>query len=185
MADNNTKACTICLEDIIDTNISYLPCCHGFHQHCFSNYIEDKIKSRKNISCPICRIEHFVYGHRNYEFIMNELGITYDVEKDRNTPYEQYIPSGLHTYNLSRMNNSQHPGTTTPDMYNLSRMNNNAHSTITMPAPVSPNNTMVRTPNRRRQQISCNVFWFKYRYYIIVFVLLIVVSSVAFMFLHH
>jgi Ring finger domain len=171
MSDKN-NTCTICLDEINDNNVSYLPCCHGFHQECFTNYITDKIKSKKNVSCPICRIEHFVYGQRNYEFIMNELGITYDNESNRSTPYEQYIPSGLHDNNLSRIN------------INIQ----NAHSIITMPMPVSPNSNTVRTPTRRRQQIqqtTCNVFWFKYRYYVIFVVLVLIISSVSFLFISH
>lgn len=169
MSDKN-NTCTICLDEISDKNVSYLPCCHGFHQECFTNYVTEKIKSKKNVSCPICRIEHFVYGHRDYEFIMNELGITYDVERNRNALYEQYIPSGLQDSNLTRIN-----------------INLSSHSIITMPMPVSPNSNTVRTPTRRRQQqqTSCNVFWFKYRYYILIVVLVLVISSVSFLFISH
>jgi Ring finger domain len=160
--------CTICLEEINDNNVSYLPCCHGFHQECFTNYVSAKIRSKRNVSCPICRIEHFVYGQIDYEVIMNELGITHGNENNRDAPYEQYIPSGLHDGNLNRIN------------INIQ----NSDLIITMPMPVSPNSNTVRTP-RRRQQTSCNVFWFKYQYYVIILILVLVISSVSFLFISH
>lgn len=164
---NNTNSCTICLEEMNDDKTSYLPCCHGFHQQCFHEYITNKIKSKRNISCPVCRIEHFIYGQRNYEFIMNELGISHDKE---NTSYEQYIPSGLYNTNMNRTHNTN-PNT-----------NNNIyqHSVITMPMQVSP-----RASHRRRQQTqtNCNIFWLKYRYYIIALLLIVIISSVSFLFI--
>jgi len=79
MDASDHKTCTICLEQIDDlTKASFLPCFHAFHQQCFNDYIVDKIKQKKNITCPVCRVSHFAYGDRNYSFIMSELCITVD-----------------------------------------------------------------------------------------------------------
>lgn len=170
MTDVSTsKTCTICLEEITDSSVSYLPCCHGFHQECFSDYITEKIKSKRNISCPNCRKEHFIYGQRDYEFIMNELGIKYETE---NTSYEQYIPSGFYSTNINASTNISRLHNTVHNQYQ--------HSIITVPIQGSP-----RTTNRRRQQTSCNVFWLKYRFYMIALLLIIVIGIVSFLFIFH
>lgn len=168
MANENedTNTCTICLDEITDNNISYLPCCHGFHQECFNCYITEKIKSKKNISCPICRIEHFTYGQRNYQFIMNELGIPYENENNRIPSYQQYIPTSV--YNAA--NNRTYNNVPIPYI---------PHSVITM--PISTANSLQRRPTTRRQPTSCNVFWLKYRYYMIGLVLIAVLSYVSFL----
>lgn len=157
----DVKTCSICLEEITVEDISYLPCCHGFHQDCFNEYITQKIKSKRNISCPICRIDHFVYGQRNYQFIMNELGITYENE-DEDNRIPSYMTTGVH--------NSIRTHNTIPIQYI-------PHSVITM----SLNNNLHRTPNRRHQHITCNAIWFRYRYYLIGCLLIIVLSYVSFL----
>ena len=71
-----TQTCTICLEDILNENTtSYLPCCHGFHQQCFQIYANHKNQTKKNISCPNCREEHYTYGQNDYKSIINGLGL--------------------------------------------------------------------------------------------------------------
>ena len=71
-----TCTCTVCFEEITDEKTtSYFPCNHALHQGCCTEYIKHAIQARKNISCPVCRQEHFTYGHRNYEFIRSELGL--------------------------------------------------------------------------------------------------------------
>lgn len=159
----NTTICTICLDEITDDNVSYLPCCHGFHQDCFNDYISEKIKAKKNISCPICRIEHFTYGQRNYQFIMNELGINYESDNNRIQSYQQYIPQGFHS-------NREH---------NIEPIPYIPHAVLTM--PVSMPNNLTRIPSRRRQQTSCDIIWFKYRYYIIGLVFIAIIGYVSFL----
>lgn len=162
----DTNTCTICLDDITDNNISYLPCCHGFHQECFTAYITEKIKSKRNISCPICRIEHFQYGQRNYQFIMNELGIVHEDENVRIPSYQQYIPTSVYNANTRTVNDIPIPYI--------------PHSVITM--PLNTANSIQRRPTtRRQQQTTCNIIWFKYRYYIIGLILIAVISYISFL----
>jgi hypothetical protein len=162
----DTNTCIICLDEITDDNISYLPCCHGFHQECFNSYITEKINSKKNISCPICRIEHFTYGQRNYQFIMNELGIVYETENNRIPSYQQYIPASVYNANNRTYNNIPIPYI--------------PHSVITM--PISTANNLQRRPTiRRQQQITCNIVWYKCRYYCIGLVLIGIISYVSFL----
>lgn len=164
---NETNTCTICLDEITDSNISYLPCCHGFHQECFNSYISEKVKSKQNISCPICRIEHFKYGERNYQFIMNELRIPYEDENENNRipSYQQYIPASV--YNASNHTTSH-----------SAQIPYIPHSVITMPT----NNLQRRQTSRRQQETTlCNMIWYKCRYYLIVLVLMGVISYVSFL----
>lgn len=163
----HTNTCTICLDEMTDNNLSYLPCCHGFHQACFNQYITEKIKSKKNISCPICRIEHFIYGQRNYQFIMNELGITYenDNANDRIPSYLQYIPTSVYNANNITYNNIPIPYI--------------PHSVITM--PMNTTNNLPRRSTIRRQPLTCNTMWLKYRYYIIGIMLIGILSYVSFL----
>lgn len=162
----NVNTCTICLDEITENNVSYLPCCHGFHQECFNNYITEKIKSKKNISCPICRIEHFIYGQRNYQFIMNELGIVYESENSGIPAYQQYIPTNV--YNVNNR------------AYNITPIPYIPHSVITMPMNTI-NNTQRRPTIRRQPHIDCNVIWLKFRYYLIGFVLIGILTYVSFL----
>jgi hypothetical protein len=176
-----TNTCTICLDEITD-NISYLPCCHGFHQECFNSYITEKIKSKKDISCPVCRIEHFKYGERNYQFIMNELGIVYESENNRIPAYQQYIPASVH--NGSRIPSYLQNIPTSPDnrnrTYNDISMPYIPHSVITMPINTT-NNLQRRPTTMRQQQTTCNIVWYKCRYYVIGLILMGVLSYVSFL----
>ena len=45
---NNT--CTICLEDMNEENVRYLPCCHGFHTKCINEWL------KTHDTCPECRL---------------------------------------------------------------------------------------------------------------------------------
>lgn len=157
MSDTNTAStCTICLDEITENNVvSYLPCCHGFHQQCFNEYIRNEIKLKKNISCPNCRIEHFMYGQATYEFIMNELGMRYET---KDNSYDSYIPTATYNTSISRIHNHYQ------------------HSIVTIPTQQTP-----RTSNRQRQHTSCNDLWFKYRFYMIALVLIVVISLVSFL----
>lgn len=44
------KTCTICLEEMNEKNVRYLPCCHGFHTKCIDEWL------KTNDSCPECRL---------------------------------------------------------------------------------------------------------------------------------
>lgn len=153
--------CSICLDDL-DSDLSYLPCCHGFHQRCFASYITEKIQNKKCISCPLCRKEHFQYGDKSYEFIKNHLGISYG-----NDAYDQYIPRGFNSIQTHRVNGN------TP---------NDTHQHI-VTIPVAVNSGILRNVYRDRRYTtnSTYVVWLKYRYYIIGLILILVISGVSFL----
>jgi len=43
------QQCTICFEDIMESNLEVLPCAHTFHRECIGRW------TRQNASCPVCR----------------------------------------------------------------------------------------------------------------------------------
>jgi hypothetical protein len=169
--DNEHKGCVICLEDFNttnDTNISYLPCMHGFHQDCFHDYITDKIKSKRDITCPLCRTEHFKYGHKSYEFIMNELGLTYNTNiVDNNSNYSGY--TGIN--NIGNRYNNSYANIIFDNNIGTNNVNTH-HSIVTIPTDNGINNT-------RRHNDKVNVLWHHYRYYVIVILLIIIISSIS------
>lgn len=44
------NTCTICLEDMNEEGVRYLPCCHGFHTKCIDEWL------KTHDTCPECRL---------------------------------------------------------------------------------------------------------------------------------
>lgn len=90
------ETCVICQEDIIDDK-SIMPCNHQFHPECMAVYIENKIKTKADIECPICRCNHFKLHSREYEFLRGEIdnineGQRYEEEQNRQKAlHEQFM----------------------------------------------------------------------------------------------
>jgi len=54
--DEHTKICSICIENIENTNhIVIMPCKHIFHKKCIKPWLVQKVILGKNPHCPMCR----------------------------------------------------------------------------------------------------------------------------------
>lgn len=161
MASQHQSTCTICLEGIDDMGkASFLPCFHGFHQPCFNEYVTDKIQTKRDICCPVCRIVHFTYGDRNYTYIMNELCHETNKVCARPTAMNSnfiFESSGGHTRRR----------TETPSGPSVS---------ITIPTLSSVDQTTRQTVKWDPQTV-----WYKYRYYIVFVIILCVFVFVVLM----
>lgn len=176
-SQDENKACVICLEDMSHlANASYLPCFHGFHQDCFHHYITDKIKTKKNITCPVCRAEHFVYGHKNYVFIMNELGLSPDEDNRITTSPDLQVGSFGEPFLPGRVYTNMIFDTNTNNI-NPNYPRDMAISDTVIHIPIrSP----IRSPRRRQNISKLHTIWFHYRYFIIAVILIIVISLVIY-----
>lgn len=63
------EKCVICQEDLVGKKCT-LPCTHEFHYDCLIfGYIENKIKTRTDIDCPICRCNHYKVDSNDYHYL--------------------------------------------------------------------------------------------------------------------
>lgn len=46
---STNKSCSICFDNIMESDMQMLPCAHGFHHHCIQRW------TMENNSCPVCR----------------------------------------------------------------------------------------------------------------------------------
>jgi hypothetical protein len=53
--------CSICLEELNDSqSMCILQCKHRYHAHCIITYINNQIKNKLKLLCPLCQKEFYI-----------------------------------------------------------------------------------------------------------------------------
>ena len=66
--------CSVCLETLLEKNVTYLPCKHYFHSNCLNQMIE-----AKTYTCPLCRYDLFnSLLNKGHRFFYNLNDTTWD-----------------------------------------------------------------------------------------------------------
>lgn len=159
--EDTHKSCSICLEDM-NGKASFLPCFHGFHQECFAKYITEKVETNRDISCPMCRVVHFAYGDKNYSYIMNRVRLS----------KQKQMSQKLDNSNLL----FEYCSTPTRRKSEIHK-----HASVVIDIKPSPNITGGSSQQQNDIDGSVEVIWLKYRYYIIITILLCVLAFVLYM----
>ena len=60
--------CSICFDNLQDTQISKLTCDHTFHKECINNYIKNNMVNNNEVS--LCPIDHLPWTPKQKEVII-------------------------------------------------------------------------------------------------------------------